>query len=83
MRFGYRTTHMMDNPASGTARVPIVYVKPNIKWEYRVMAHTPGNVDTPDNIEETLNTLGAEGWELVSVVPREGGADFYLKRLAE
>ncbi len=34
------------------------------EWEYNVT-----ELYSDDNHEETLNTLGAQGWELVSVIP--------------
>jgi len=40
------------------------------RWQYR----------RADSFEE-LEALGADGWELVGVVPRAGGGEtFYLKR---
>ncbi|MEM6283295.1 MAG: DUF4177 domain-containing protein [Chloroflexota bacterium] len=79
MKFGYRTPHMMDNPATGSARVPIVYVKPEIAWEYKQLSHA---ADSETDTEAVLNELGADGWELVSVITHELGTEFYLKRFA-
>jgi hypothetical protein len=36
------------------------------RWEYRLVLVSFGD----DEGEEELNRLGAEGWELVSIVPR-------------
>lgn len=48
-------------------------------WEYRTALGGSGSADA----ETALNALGAEGWELVSVVPPHGGAGqtvLYMKR---
>ena len=67
------------------------------KWEYcTVMTITPGtggwkaqiarganieNVDSDMTGLSTVNKLGVEGWELVSVVHRTGNsAEYFLKR---
>ena len=47
-------------------------------WEYRVVSDN-------DLVKTDMNTLGADGWELVSILPYtvEGysrGASFYFKR---
>jgi hypothetical protein len=48
-------------------------------WEYRVVVSAPYLVKTE------MNTLGADGWELVSILPdtvdgNSRGASFYFKR---
>ena len=48
-------------------------------WEYKAALGGSGSADA----ELALNALGAEGWELVSVVPPHGGAGqtvLYMKR---
>ena len=48
-------------------------------WEYKAALGGSGSADA----ETALNVLGAEGWELVSVVPPHGGAGqtvLYMKR---
>lgn len=52
---------------------PLVYVQP--VWEYK---HVVGE-NAP--AESELNTLGAEGWELVGVVPASNAVHLYFKRL--
>lgn len=49
-------------------------------YEYKEV--TLGNFGIPHNHEKTLNSLGAEGWELVSVASRPGYTCVYayLKR---
>lgn len=43
------------------------------KWQYKVITQkTKGLLkkdDVEDNISDTINQLGAEGWELVNVAP--------------
>jgi hypothetical protein len=50
----------------------MVYVYEKQQWEYRVIASTM--------TEDTLNTMGAEGWELVGVVALPATTQFYFKR---
>jgi hypothetical protein len=45
--------------------------QPKIIWEYKVTG-------SPGSTEQTLNQLGLQGWELVSV--DQDGTVFYLKR---
>ena len=52
---------------------PLVYVQP--VWEYKHMA-----VESPPD-EAELNALGADGWELVGVVPAANAVHFYFKGL--
>jgi hypothetical protein len=52
---------------------PLVYVQP--VWEYK---HVSAE-GTPD--EAQLNALGAEGWELVGVLPAANAVHLYFKRL--
>lgn len=51
------------------------------QWEYFDFSHTPGSRYEP-GISENLRVLGADGWELVSVVVLHdsGTQIFYLKR---
>lgn len=47
------------------------------KWKYLVVG-----VTTPGVAQETINDLGAKGWELFSVVPvfRPEGLTVFLKK---
>jgi ATP-dependent Clp protease ATP-binding subunit ClpC len=57
--------------ASGRQRTPD-------RWEYRIERPEP-----PDRLStESLNTLGADGWELVAAVPAELGGGLVFKRRA-
>lgn len=56
---------------------PVVYVEP--VWEYKALARKSPQEPPPDEAE--LNALGAQGWELVGVVPVGGALHFYFKRL--
>jgi hypothetical protein len=48
-----------------------------MQWEYYCFTDTQGE----SGVRETLNKLGAKGWELVSVAHEAGvGLMFYLKR---
>jgi hypothetical protein len=53
---------------------PLVYIQP--VWEYKHLV-----ADTALEDAE-LNALGAEGWELVGVVPAPSATHLYFKRLA-
>jgi len=54
------------------------------KWEYKVERIKPAIFGTADKqnaqIEERLNRLGLEGWELVNVVMYGQMRHLYLKR---
>lgn len=54
------------------------------KWEYKVERVKPAIFGTTDKqnaqIEERLNRLGLEGWELVNVVLYGQQRHLYLKR---
>lgn len=56
------------------------------RWEYKVIGIKPANVlkflPEPEQIEERLNPLGRDGWELVSVIGGSGviSLAFCLKR---
>lgn len=55
-----------------------------IKFEYKIVS----NDDTLKVLEKTLNKLGADGWELISIVPitSDGWTSserYYFKRRVE
>ena len=46
------------------------------KWEYKIVNHIPKSVWKPEKIEygflrSQMNSLGEDGWELVSVNPEQ------------
>jgi hypothetical protein len=47
-----------------------------VRWEYRIERPEPPEWLNP----ESLNTLGSEGWELVTAVPAELGGGLVFKR---
>ena len=61
-------------PPAVQVHPPMVYVEP--AWEYRQLTR-PLSGGAPD---AELDALGAEGWELVSVLPVGADARFYFKR---
>jgi len=46
-----------------------------MSWQYRVDGGLPFHLQTA--MEEILNALDAEGWELVAIVPPTHGAAMY------
>lgn len=55
------------------------------RWHYRVVNIKPGAFKKAEEknqeIEDRLNRLGSEGWELVNVVSPYGGyPSYFLKR---
>ena len=51
-----------------------------MRWEYMTLRWRP--IDVFRSFDEKLNHLGAEGWELVAVVPLSfnSGRLYHLKR---
>jgi hypothetical protein len=50
----------------------MVYVYEKQQWEYRIIASAM--------TQDELNTLGADGWELVGVVALPATTQLYFKR---
>ena len=55
------------------------------RWNYRVVTLKTGifknQDDINEEIEDRLNRLGSEGWELINVIhPMGGYPAYYLKR---
>jgi hypothetical protein len=61
-----------QEPSAPHVHAPMVYVYERQQWEYKI--------STSEMTDETLNTLGAEGWELVGVVALPAITQFYFKR---
>ena len=67
-----------DAPVVAPLITPVVYVQEKQVWEYKVVqrkAGEPGPVD-----EAELNTWGADGWELVGVIPHGTATVYIFKR---
>lgn len=60
-------------PPGVPIRTPHVFVQP--VWEYKRLS-----MDEPPR-EGELNALGAEGWELIAMIPSGPGISLYFKRL--
>jgi len=39
-----------------------------VRWEYRVFDVTAQGMPTPAQVQQTLNSLGQEGWELADTM---------------
>ncbi len=66
-------------PVAGAGdRPPLTAWEYNVLWHHEIAAYGP----KPVSLEEGMNKLGAEGWELVAVEPRREGATavYYFKR---
>ena len=62
-----------QQPQPPRSQSPMVYVYEKQRWEYKVIVQTAVS-------EAELNSLGAEGWELVGVVAMPETTQFYFKR---
>ena len=62
-----------QEPPASQIQTPMVYVYEKQQWEYRIIASAM--------TQDDLNSLGAEGWELVAVVAQPPTTQFYFKRL--
>jgi Domain of unknown function (DUF4177) len=68
-----------QGPQQPRVQPPTVFVYEQQRWEYRVVSRSVG--DEPIVIEDELNALGRDGWELVGVVALHRDVQFYFKRL--
>lgn len=55
----------------------MVYVYEQPRWEYRTVVKTARESAVT---EAELNTLGADGWELVGVASASGSTQLFFKR---
>ena len=62
-----------QEPPAPHIKTPMVYVYEKQQWEYRIIASAM--------TQDELNSLGAEGWELVGVVALPASTQFYFKRV--
>jgi hypothetical protein len=67
-----------DTPAP--LHLPIVYVGESARWQYKCVQVALTNDGEPPMRESDLNALGAEGWELVSVLALAEHIMYYFKR---
>lgn len=65
---------------SRPVHLPLVYVKEKPTWEYKQLTRNLEKAQGP--IEDALNTLGKDGWELAGILPNPPMVHFYFKRLA-
>ncbi len=70
-----------QQPEQPFLQPPMVYVKENLVWEYRVLTRDLTKEEAPTQAE--LNELGKAGWELTGILTAASQAYFYFKRLAE
>ena len=40
-----------------------------MKWEYKVLTHQVDRLASTNEVESSINDMGQDGWELVSVTP--------------
>ena len=69
---------VVEKPEARGFRPPMVYVYEDTAWEYKRLSHDLAQEEMP--IEEEMNALGREGWELVNVVSHPDGVHSYFKR---
>ncbi len=69
-----------DLSGSSFIPTPMVYLKERIVWQYRQVVR---DLTLDDALsDEELDEIGAEGWELVSVVVYDGHMYWHFKRPA-
>lgn len=68
---------LQEPPQSAAPHVPIVYVRENTVWEYKLLVADSGD---GAEAERKLNALGAEGWELAGVAVHRDSVRFWFKR---
>lgn len=77
--------HSILPPYEPEARQPIhppmIYVKEQVKWEYKQIVRDLEKEKPLDEAE--LNALGTEGWEMSGVAQHSSSIYFYFKRLIE
>jgi len=70
--------NVVKEPEARGFRAPMVYVYEDTRWEYKRLSCDLAQEELP--VEEEMNALGGEGWELVGVVSHPNGVHFYFKR---
>ena len=64
---------------SASPTATLIYLPEKRLWQYKIMSYTLPHDVLPS--ETDLAELGAEGWELATVLPFDGVVHFYFKRL--
>ena len=67
-----------QEPQRPHVQPPTVFVYEREHWEYKVVTRT--TADDAGVVEDALNALGEDGWELVGTAPVSNAVHFYLKR---
>lgn len=71
----------VEPKASKSVPAPMIYVKENLKWEYKQVIR---NLETEDPLGTSeLNALGVGGWELAGVISLAPNLYFYFKRTVD
>lgn len=60
-------------------QAPMIYVQEKATWQYKHVAIDLRRDPMPD--EKLLNELGAEGWELASMIIHDQTLHIYFKRM--
>lgn len=68
-----------EQPDAAPMPVPTIYVRENVRWEYKRLVRELDRENAPT--EDELNALGAEGWDLVSMISHAEHMYLYFKRL--
>ena len=68
-----------DAPVVAPLITPVVYIQEKQVWEYKVVQREAEEHIPVDEAE--LNTWGADGWELVGIMPHGATTVYIFKRL--
>jgi hypothetical protein len=68
-------------PTTPAPLTPMVFVKDKVVWQYRLVTRNLEKEEAPS--EGELNTLGRDGWELVSILSDNATVYFYFKRMKD
>jgi hypothetical protein len=66
-------------PGVGAFPPPMVYVRDEARWEYRLLTRNLAKADPPSEAE--LNALGDDGWELAGLFTDSPFLYLYFKRM--
>lgn len=65
-------------PQRPPVQPPTVVVYEKERWEYKVVSQ--GTADDPRAVDDALNALGRDGWEVVGIASLPNAVHVYLKR---